>query len=122
MKVIFNEKRNVWKIELEDKRHSLNTTDFLVLTGLRDRNDRKFHHISELIFASKLGENYLRKGLNNLRKTSLVHSRRNSYRISDIGERVVDMIRKDEIKVLNSKKGLSFSLDGLKKILGFEAE
>jgi len=122
MRVIFDEKRNTWKIELEDKRHSLNTTDFLVLTGLRDRNDRKFHHISELVFTSRLGENYFRKGLSNLKKTSLIHSKKNFYRISDIGERVVDMIRKDEVEVLNSKRNLSFSLDNLKKFLGFEAE
>jgi hypothetical protein len=120
MKIAFDEKRSIWKIELEDKRHSLNTTDFLVLTGLRDRNDRKFHHISELIFTTRLAEPHFKKGLNNLKKTPLVHSKGNNYRISDIGEKVVDMIRKNEIE--NSKRGLEFSLDNLKRFLGFEAE
>jgi predicted transcriptional regulator len=119
MKVLFDEKRNIWKIELEDRKHSLNTTDFLVLTGLKDRN---FHSVSELIFTSKLGEIYLKRGLNNLKKTSLVHTKRNSYRISEIGEKVVDLIRKDEVEVLNSKRNLSFNLDSLKRFLGFEAE
>lgn len=122
MKVLFDEKRNIWKIELEDRKHSLNTTDFLVLTGLKDRNDRNFHSVSELIFTSKLGEIYLKRGLNNLKKTSLVHTKRNSYRISEIGEKVVDLIRKDEVEVLNSKRNLSFNLDSLKRFLGFEAE
>jgi len=122
MKIIFDEKRNVWKVELEDKRHSLNTTDFLVLTGLRDRNDRKFHHISELIFTSRLAEPHFKRGLNNLKKTSLIRSKRNYYKISDIGEKVVDMIRRDEVENLNSKKNLAFSFDNLKRFLGFEAE
>jgi len=121
MKIMFDEKRNVWKIELEDKRHSLNTTDFLVLTGLRDRNDRKFHNFSELVFTSRLAEPHFKKGLSNLKKTPLVHSKRNAYRISDIGEKVVDMIRKDQVEI-NSKRNLAFSLDNLKKFLGFEAE
>jgi RIO-like serine/threonine protein kinase len=122
MKIIFDEKRNIWKVELEDKRHSLNTTDFLVLTGLRDRNDRKFHHVSELIFTSRLAEPHLKRGLNNLKKTSLIHSKGSSYKISDIGEKVVDMIRRDEVEILNSKRNLLLSLDNLKRFLGFEAE
>jgi predicted transcriptional regulator len=122
MKVTFDKEKSVWKIELEDKRHLLNTTDFLVLTGLRDRNDRKFHPVSELVFTSKLGEIYLKRGLNNLKKTSLINAKKNSYRISEIGEKVVDMIRKDEVEILNSKKNLSFDLDNLKRLLGFEAE
>jgi predicted transcriptional regulator len=89
---------------------------------LKDRNDRNFHSVSELIFTSKLGEIYLKRGLNNLKKTSLVHTKRNSYRISEIGEKVVDMIRKDEVEVLNSKRNLLFSLDSLKRFLRFEAE
>jgi hypothetical protein len=122
MKILFDKNRNIWKIELEDKRHSLNTTDFLVLTGLRDRNDRKFHHISELIFTSRLAEPHFKKGLNNLKKTSLIQSKRNYYKISEIGEKVVDMIRRDEVENLNSKKNLAFSFDNLKRFLGFEAE
>ena len=122
MKILFDKNRNIWKIELEDKRHSLNTTDFLVLTGLRDRNDRKFHHISELIFTSRLAEPHFKKGLNNLKKTSLIRSKRNYYKISDIGEKVVDMIRRDKVENLNSKKNLAFSFDNLKRFLGFEAE
>lgn len=121
MRVIFDKNRNVWKIELENKRHQLNTTDFLVLTGLRDRNDRKFHPLSELIFTSKLGETYLKKGLNNLKKTSLVYAKRNSYKISEIGEKIVDMIRKDEVETPSSKKNMPLSFN-LKKFLGFEAE
>jgi hypothetical protein len=122
MKVIFDEKRSIWKIELEDKRHLLKEDDFLVLTGLRDRNDRKFHPISELIFTTKLGENYFKKGLKNLKKTSFIHAKGNSYRISEVGEKVVDMIRKDEVETINSKRNLSFGLDNLKRLLGFEAE
>jgi len=122
MKILFDKNRNIWKIELEDKRHSLNTTDFLVLTGLRDRNDRKFHHISELIFTSRLAEPHFKKGLNNLKKTSLIQSKRNYYKISEIGEKVVDMIRRDEVENLNSKKNLAFSFENLKRFLGFEAE
>jgi predicted transcriptional regulator len=119
MKIKFDEKRNIWKIELEDKRHSLNTTDFLVLTGLRDRNDRRFHHISELIFTSKLGEEHLKRGLNNLKKTSFVHSKGKNYRISESGEKVVDMIRRDEVEMI-SKRNLYFN--NLKRFFGFEAE
>jgi len=122
MKIIFDDKRSIWKIELEDKRHSLNTNDFLVLTGLRDRNDRKFHHVSELTFASRLAEPHFKKGLNNLKKTSLIQTKKSSYKISEIGEKVVDMIRKDEVEILNSRKNLSFSLNNLKRFLGFEAE
>lgn len=122
MKIIFNERRNVWKVELEDKKHSLNTDDFLVLTGLRDRNDRKFHHVSELMFTSRISKNYFIKGLKNLKKTSLIHAKGSSYRISEIGEKVVDMIRKNEVEILNSKRNLSFSLDSLKRFLRFEAE
>jgi len=121
MRILFDEKRNIWKVELEDKRHSLKTDDFLVLTGLRDRNDRKFHPLSELIFTSRLSENYFKRGLNNLKKTSLIHSKGNSYRISDVGEKVVDMIRKNEVEI-SSKKNLSFGLSNLRKFLGFEAE
>jgi len=122
MKVIFNKNRNVWKIELEDRRHFLNTTDFLVLTGLRDRNDRKFHSFSELIFTSRLGEEHFKKGFSNLKKTSLVHAKGSSYRISEVGEKVVDMIRKDEVETPSSKKNLSFNLNNLRKFLGFDAE
>ena len=120
MRITFNEKRNAWKIELEDAKHLLNSDDFLVLTGLRDRNDRKFHHVSELIFTSKIGEKYFKKGLNNLKKTSLIHSKGNSYRISDVGEMVVDMIRENE--VVSPKRNLSFSLSNVKRFLGFEAD
>ena len=122
MEIIFDKKRSIWKIDLEEKRHSLNTTDFLVLTGLRDRNDRKFHPVSELTFTSKLGEIYFKRGLNNLKKTSLIHTKGNSYRISDIGEKVVDMIRKEEVEITNSKRNLMFNLGNLKRFLGFEAE
>ena len=122
MKIVFNKKRSNWKIDLESKRHSLNTTDFLVLTGLRDRNDRKFHNISELIFTSKLQENYFRRGLKNLKKTSLIMSNGNAYKISDAGKMVVDMIRRDEVETLNSKKSLEFSLESLKKMLRFGDE
>jgi len=93
MRVIFDNKRNIWKIELEDKKHSLSTNEFLVLTGLRDRNDRKFHHMSELIFTSK---------------------------ISEIGEMVVDMIRKNQFEVMPKRN--IFNLDSLKKMLSFRAE
>jgi len=120
MRVIFDNKRNIWKIELEDKKHSLSTNEFLVLTGLRDRNDRKFHHISELIFTSKISENYFRKGLNKLKKTSLVHTKGNSYKISEIGEMVVDMIRKNQFEVMPKRN--IFNLDSLKKMLSFRAE
>ena len=122
MKILFNEKRNIWKIDLEEKRHLLNTTDFLVLTGLRDRNDRKFHPFSELIFTSRLGEDHFKKGLSNLKKTSLIDSKGNSYKISDVGEKVVDMIRKEEVETVGSKRNLAFTLDSLKRFLGFEAE
>ena len=122
MKIIFDEKRNIWKINLEDKRHLLNTTDFLVLTGLRDRNDRKFHQMSELTFTSRLGEDHFKKGLGNLKKTSFIQSKGNSYKISDIGEKVVDLIRKEEVETISPKRNLVFTLDGLKRFLGFEAE
>ncbi|MEM5872379.1 MAG: hypothetical protein QXD55_00745 [Candidatus Aenigmatarchaeota archaeon] len=122
MRIIYNKKRNSWRIELEDKRHVISINDFLVLTGLRDRNDRRFHHISELIFSSKIEENYFRKGLSNLKKTSLIHSKGNYYKISEIGEKVVDMIRKENFETLENKRNLIFSLDSLKKLLGLKAE
>jgi predicted transcriptional regulator len=73
------------------------------------------------VFTSRLAEPHFKKGLSNLKKTPLVHSKRNAYRISDIGEKVVDMIRKDQVEI-SSKRSLAFSLDNLKRFLGFEAE
>jgi predicted transcriptional regulator len=118
MKITFNEKSNFWKIVLEDRIHSLKINDFLVLTGLRDRNDRRFHHISELIFTSKLDDIFLKNGLRNLRKTPLIHSKGNYYKISKVGEKVVNMIRKDEVEVINERNSF---LENLKRFLNFEA-
>ncbi|MEM5778652.1 MAG: hypothetical protein QXK49_03430, partial [Candidatus Aenigmatarchaeota archaeon] len=67
-------------------------------------------------------ENYFRRGLNNLKKTSLIHSKKNYYKISEIGEKVVDMIRKENFETLENKRNLIFSLDSLKKLLGLKAE
>lgn len=118
MKIVFNEKKGLWKVDLEDRRHSLRTNDFLVLAGLRDRNDRRFHHISELIFSSRLDDNFLKDGLENLKKTSFVNHKRNYYRISKIGEKVVNKIRMDEVEVINGK---NLFLKNLKRFLRLEA-
>jgi predicted transcriptional regulator len=117
MKITFNEKSNFWKVVLKDETRLLRINDFLVLTGLRDRNDRRFHHISELIFTSKLDDIFLKKGLKNLRKTSLIHSKGNYYRISKVGEKVVDMIRSDEVI-----KERNLFLENLRRFLSFEAK
>jgi len=119
MKITFNEKSNFWKIILEDKTHSLKINDFLVLTGLRDRNDRRFHHISELIFSSKLDDIFLKNGLRNLRKTPLIHSKGNYYKISKIGEKVVNKIRRDEVEIINEK---NLFLENLRRFLSFKAK
>jgi len=117
MKITFNEKSNFWKVILENETHLLRINDFLVLTGLRDRNDREFHHISELIFTSKLDDIFLKKGLKNLKKTSLIHSKGNYYKISKVGEKVVDTIRRNEVI-----KERSFFLKNLRRFLSFEAK
>ena len=119
MKITFNEKNNFWKINLEDRTHSLKINDFLVLTGLRDKRDRRFHHISELIFTSRLDDKFLKNGLKDLRKTSFIHSRGNYYKISKVGEKVVDMIRRDKVEVIKRK---NFFLENLKRLLDFEAK
>ena len=119
MKITFNEKSNFWKINLEDRTHSLKINDFLVLTGLRDRNDRRFHHISELIFTSKLDDIFLKNGLRDLRKTPLIHCKRNYYKISKVGERVVDMIRRDKVEVIKER---NLFLENLRRFLRFEAK
>jgi len=118
MKIVFNEKKGFWKVDLEDRRHLLRINDFLVLAGLRDRNDRRFHHTSELIFSSRLDDKFLKDGLENLKKISFVQCKRNYYKISKIGEKVVNKIRMDEVEVINGK---NLFLENLKRFLRLEA-
>jgi hypothetical protein len=119
MNVIFNEKCNFWKVIVDSKANILRADDFLVLTGLRDRDDRNFHDVSELTLSSKLDDQVWRKCIKKLRKTQLIRYKKNSYRISCIGEFVVDSIRRNEVDVVNSQSG---PLSGyLKRLLGFEA-
>jgi hypothetical protein len=120
MRVVFDEKSNFWKVDVEDKRHSLNVSDFLVLAGLRDRNDRNFHNISELTITSRLDDRILKNGLKKLRKTSLIRSKGKAYRISCFGERLVDMIRNEEVEVV--RRNIEFSLSGLRRLVGFEGK
>jgi predicted transcriptional regulator len=119
MKVVFDEKASFWKVEAESKKHSLKTNDFLVLTSLMDKKDRRFHHVSELIFSSNLDDMLLKEGLQNLRKTSLVQAKGNYYRISDIGEKVVSKIRNNEVDVVNEN---NIFLDVLKRFFRLEAK
>jgi hypothetical protein len=117
MKILFDQKRNCWKVDLGDGTHRLGSNDFMVLTGLRDNADRKFHRSSEIMEISKLEDKFLRIGLERLRKTPLVHSKGSSYKISTLGERAVDMIRRDEVEITNSEGLVTI----MRKFLGFEA-
>ena len=118
MRVVFDGKRKFWKVATEGKIHSLRNNDFLVLMGLMDREDRKFHNVSELTIASKLEDKVLLRGLENLSKTSLIRSKGRAYRISSIGERVVGMIRRNEVEVIN-EMGAPINV---RRLLGFEAK
>jgi hypothetical protein len=119
MNLTFNERGNFWKVIVDNKASILRADDFLVLTGLRDRDDRNFHDISELTFTSRLDDEVWKKCLKRLGKTSMIRSYRDSYRISSIGEWIVDSIRNNEFEVINTERGTF--VGNFRKLLGFEA-
>lgn len=100
MRIIFDQRLGVWKVATENRIHPIKTNDFLVLAGLTDRTDRKFHNISELTSTSKLNSKIFERSLKNLEATVLINCKKNSYRISKIGENVVQRIRSDNVEMI----------------------